>query len=243
MAASFSSFSFLLLLAYTVPLFLSSFWRRYVGCATSLPGNRYLAGFTLNGARHTVVPHTRISFGFVTIAYALLLRRWLTSSRSFLFPEREYISIPNRSFTNYFFFCTFCKNLRHFGRFLDHRFNCNAFDARMQSEAKRNGVVESKASDKTLKHLNTSVPEFPDFSSCVFWLVYKTTGRLVWHSIAGDIPFACDFRILDHTSRSTPIPLFSNEKSHCQLAFFSLLHVSYISREKPSTVSIARVAY
>ena len=25
--------------------------RRYVGCATSLPGNRYLAGFTLNGAR------------------------------------------------------------------------------------------------------------------------------------------------------------------------------------------------
>lgn len=45
-------------------------YRRYVGCATSLPGNRYLAGFTLNGARYTVVPHTRISFSAFSTSFS-----------------------------------------------------------------------------------------------------------------------------------------------------------------------------
>lgn len=83
-------FLLFLLLPIRTRFFLSSYppsatsWRRYVGCATSLPGNRYLAGFTLNGARHTVVPHTRISFSFVT-SYARRLFSLLTSLESFLF--------------------------------------------------------------------------------------------------------------------------------------------------------------
>lgn len=83
-------FLLFLLLPVRTRFFLSSYppsatsWRRYVGCATSLPGNRYLAGFTLNGARHTVVPHTRISFSFVT-SYARRLFSLLTSLESFFF--------------------------------------------------------------------------------------------------------------------------------------------------------------
>lgn len=83
-------FLLFLILPVRTRFFLSSYppsatsWRRYVGCATSLPGNRYLAGFTLNGARHTVVPHTRISFSFVT-SYARRLFSLLTSLESFFF--------------------------------------------------------------------------------------------------------------------------------------------------------------
>lgn len=55
-------------------------YRRYVGCATSLPGNRYLAGFILNGARYTVVPHTRI---FFDLSFSPYRPRYRKSAASF----------------------------------------------------------------------------------------------------------------------------------------------------------------